>query len=190
MADNEARTFSHNSVSTLFWNGCGSFAAHTHTHPHTHIHTQTHPSKTRPTYYHLAVFRQGCVRVYACVCIWAGKIPSAKIIRNLTCWHLIISATDRQYKCGKVRKGLYLFWQWVCCSELQWFAVSCSVLNCVAVPRCCSVLQWVCCRELQSCSELQWVAVGVLQSIAVCRSEWVAVCCSVMQCNTVCCSVL
>jgi len=103
----------------------------------------------------------------------------------------------------------------VCCSVLQCVAVCCSVLQCVAV--CCSVSKCVaaCCRVLQCVavcrSALQCVAVfgspmrfnGFVgeDDLALLQSEslgWVQallqpvpppVCCSVLQCVAVCCSV-
>jgi len=67
-------------------------------------------------------------------------------------------------------------------TNLCWYMVACSMLQCVAV--CCSVLQGVAVR----CSVLQCVA--VLQYVAVCCSmlQRVAVWCSVLQCVAVCCS--
>jgi len=105
----------------------------------------------------------------------------------------------------------------MCCSVLQYVAVHCGVLQCVAagpqvqgillrhsalgvlqcVAVCSSVLQCaaVCCSALQCvavcCSVLQCVAVcwSVLQCTAMCCSVF-AVCCSVLQCVAVWCSVL
>ena len=74
-----------------------------------------------------------------------------------------------------------------CCSELQWVAVSCSVLQCVEV--CFSLTchkhlsiehEWIYLRVAVSCSELQWVAVSCSEL------QWVAVSCSVLQCVAVC----
>ena len=58
-------------------------------------------------------------------------------------------------------------------------AVSCSVLQCIAV---CCVLQ---------CLQCVAVCCSVLQCVAVCCSvlQCVAVCCSALQCVAVCCSV-
>jgi len=64
------------------------------------------------------------------------------------------------------------------CSVLQCVAVCCSVLQCVAVS--CSVLQCV----AMCCSVLQYVASGLL------NASDVAVYCSVLLCVAVCCSVL
>ena len=85
---------------------------------------------------------------------------------------------------------------------VQCIAVSCSVLQCVAVflhcvAVCCSMLQRVpLCRNVLQCvalsySVMQFVA-NVLQYVAVCCSELqcMAVCCSVLQCVAVCYSVL
>ena len=57
----------------------------------------------------------------------------------------------------------------VCCSVLQCVAVRCSVLQCGAV--------WCCER-------------GLSLQVHVCKSKYVAVCCSVLQRVAVCCSVL
>jgi len=72
----------------------------------------------------------------------------------------------------------------VCCSVLQYVAVSllcCSVLQCAAV--CCSESSVLQCAAV-CCSVLQYAAVcfRVLQSVADC--------CSVLQCAAVCCSAL
>ena len=74
-------------------------------------------------------------------------------------------------------------------SVLQWVAMCCSELRCVAVS--CSELLWVAvsCSELRcvavSCSELQWVV-----AVSCSELQWVAVCCSELQCVAVSCSVL
>jgi len=84
------------------------------------------------------------------------------------------------------------------CSELQRDAVSCNVLQCIAM--CCSeiliplppsmgftVLQ-MCCSELQCVA----VSCNALQCIAMCCSELqcVAVSCNALQCIAMCCSEL
>ena len=79
---------------------------------------------------------------------------------------------------------------------MQYIAICCSLLHCVAVPRiymrsdpimCSSVEQCVAVR----CSALQYVAIccSVVSCAAVC-SQCVAMCCSVLQCVAVCCSML
>jgi len=69
---------------------------------------------------------------------------------------------------------------------LQYVAVRCSMLQCVAVffPRHTSPSLTPCCSVWSCCSALQGVAVccSVLQCIAVC--------CSVLQCVAVCCNVV
>jgi len=78
------------------------------------------------------------------------------------------------------------------------YRTPCSVLRCVAVEVCCSVLRYVAVLSVAyndlSWDPLQCVAVycSVLQCAAVCCSvlQCVAVCCSVLQCVVVCCSVL
>ena len=94
----------------------------------------------------------------------------------------------------------------VCCSALQCVAVWYSVLLGVAVCcKCCSIFLWssqiasrrraalLQCAEV-CCIALQCVAVccSVFQCVAVCCSalQGVAVCCSVLQGVAVCCSVL
>ena len=85
----------------------------------------------------------------------------------------------------------------LCCSELQWVAVSCSELQWVAVAltaiesllgmikqvlnHCCSEMQWV----AVSCSELQCVTVScsVLQHVNDSG-------CELKLCDVVCCSML
>jgi len=102
----------------------------------------------------------------------------------------------------------------VCCSVLQCVAVCCSVLQCVAV--CCSVLQLFCIefRALFDCTEFESIVFCVLKRGAVCccllqcaaallasnyralidcmkdGAIFFAECCSVLQCDTVFCSVL
>jgi len=66
------------------------------------------------------------------------------------------------------------------CREYFHFVVICSVLQCVAV--CCSVLQCVavCCSVLQCVT-----AISVLLHLACCRYFYVVVCCSALQCVAV-----
>ena len=95
----------------------------------------------------------------------------------------------------------------MCCSVLQFVAVWCSVLQCVA---CCSVLQHVavCCSVLQCgivCCNVSRVAVRrsalvddartaydealALGDLSMCcsLSQYVAECCCVLQCVAMCC---
>jgi len=96
---------------------------------------------------------RGCsayFRVCVCVCVWEGVLSTNS-------WH-----SDDSVREGDVATMPELCCS-VCCSELQWVAVSC-VAVCVAV----------------SCSELQWVAWVVLQCVAIC--------CSVLQRGAAWCS--
>jgi len=84
------------------------------------------------------------------------------------------------------------------CIVLQCVAVCCSVLQCVAV--CCSVVQWwLMCRHIHyrispvSSKTFRMLGADTYTRTS-CRNtrtmQYVAVCCSVLQCVAVCCSVL
>ena len=80
----------------------------------------------------------------------------------------------------------------VCCSVLQCVAVCCSVLQCVAV--CCNVSailfrppHTVCCKHSAVWRSLLQTFRNVSLDLWI---QYVAVCCSVLQCVAVCCSVL
>ena len=83
----------------------------------------------------------------------------------------------------------------VCCSVLQWFAVSCSVCQGTVKGAGSGLIVWQTIRHTATyCCTLQPLPVGcsVAQCAAVCCSvlQCAAVCCSVLQCAAVCCSAL
>jgi len=75
----------------------------------------------------------------------------------------------------------------LCCNELQWVAVCCYVLQCVASSHVVVVEICMCCSVLQCRSECRKRWLYLLQCVVVCLwmygavAVYVAVCCSMLQ---------